>query len=112
MAYYRPFYRDFRQSYRESPGKNRLKYRQKRCNQGGTLGADIRGCFLTRNPYEKTAFRVWSDRVLTEMAKKCGLIVQFIGCFYDIFSLKNDYFRLISMYRERDLVCLSSFVRY
>ena len=73
-------------------------------HQGGTLGADIRSYFSARNPYKKPAFRAWSDRVLTEMAKKCGLIVHFIEGFYDIFSLKNDCFSSISMYREGDLV--------
>ena len=104
MAYYRPFYRDFRHSYRESPGKKRPFYREKVVHQGGTLGADTRSYFLARNPYKKPAFRVWSDRILEEMAKKCGLIVQYIEGFYDIFSLKNDCFSSISMYREGDLV--------
>ena len=75
-------------------------------HQGGTLGADTRDDFSARNPYKKTAFRAWSDRKMTEMAKKCGLIVQYIEGFYDIFSLKNDCLGSISMYREGDLVCL------
>ena len=74
-------------------------------HQGGTLGADFWGLFLTRFSSNEDIFRAWSDRfltpagsILTYFGEKCGLIS---GFYPSIFVKKRLILPIFYVQRRR-----------